>query len=63
MFEITVKRRVQTYPYESLEVGLTEQFDDDKDRDKAFQETARTVEEWVESELLIMGLKPREHPA
>ena len=38
-----------------------EEFDDSIDRDKAFQQSAKKVAEWIESELLIMGLNPK-HP-
>ena len=61
VYEITVRRKVQTFQYESLEVGLVEEFDDSIDRDKAFQQSAKKVAEWIESELLIMGLNPK-HP-
>ena len=54
-----MRRKVQTFQYESLEVGLMEEFDDSIDRDKAFQQTAKKVAEWIESELLIMGLNPK----
>lgn len=59
MFEITVRRKVQTFQYESLEVGLTQEFDDSIDEDKAFQLTAKKVEEWIDMELLEMGLSPK----
>jgi len=58
--EITVKRRVQTLPYESVEVGYTRQIREGEDPDTAFNRTARKVDEWIDAELISMGLAPRE---
>jgi hypothetical protein len=63
-FEITVSRKVQTFPYESLGVTLTQQFDDSETPlEAAFIDVRDRLDQWVKEESERCGARspePRE---
>lgn len=57
-FEIRFSKKVQTERFENLEVALSAEFDDkDITHDCAFNLVREKVNQWVEQELIMMGLK------
>ncbi|GAG90278.1 unnamed protein product [marine sediment metagenome] len=57
-FEISYSRKVQTLQYENITVTLTKEFDDkDIKYDAAFSQVREKVNEWIENELIMLGLK------
>lgn len=57
-FEVSYSRKVQTIQFENLSVGLQGEFDDeDITYDAAFSLIREKVNQWVEQELIMLGLK------
>jgi len=57
-FSILYSRKVQTHPYENVTITLTIEFDDkDTTHDGAFSLVREKVNQWVEQELIMLGLK------
>lgn len=57
-FEVRYSRKVQTVRFENIEVVLTAEFDDeDTTYDAAFSLVREKVNQWVEQELIMLGLK------
>jgi len=63
-YEVYVERKVSTYPYENVTIGLSQQFDDEETpRDVGFNEVRDKLDEWVTEEARRVGPKdpePRE---
>ena len=57
-FEVRYSRKVQTLPYENITITLTAEFDDeDMTHDGAFSLVREKVNQWVEQDLVMLGLK------
>ena len=57
-FEVSYSRKVQTIQFENLSVFLTVEFDDeDITYDAAFSLVRDKVNQWVEQDLIMLGLK------
>ena len=57
-FSIAYARKVQTIQYENITIGLTAEFDDkDTTHDGAFSLVREKVNQWIEQDLIMMGLK------
>lgn len=57
-FEVSYSRKVQTVRFENIEVALTAEFDDnDMTHDCAFSLVRDKVNQWIEQDLIMMGLK------
>jgi len=63
-YEIYIERKVSTFPYENVTVGLTKQFEDSETPLEAgFMEVRDKLEEWITEEARRCGAKnpePRE---
>jgi len=60
-YEVYVERKVSTFPYENLTIGLTQQFDDaEVPRDAGFEEVREKLDEWVTVEAKRIGPKSPE---
>lgn len=47
-FTITYGRKVRGRPYETMEISLTKDFDENTPVDVAFENVRRTVEKWIQ---------------
>lgn len=57
-FEVRYTKKVQTIRFENIEVAFTAEFDDeDTTYDAAFSLVREKVNQWVEQELIMLGLK------
>lgn len=57
-FEVKVTRKVQTQPYESLEVGLNEQYiKGEISAEQAFKDLSAKVDRLLVKELEILGIE------
>ncbi len=57
-FEVSYTRKVQTIQYENISITLTAEFDDNEiTYDIAFTRIRDKVNQWVEQDLIMMGLK------
>ncbi len=57
-FEVRYSRKVQTIRYENIEISLTAEFDDEEiTYDDAFSKVREKVAQWVEQDLVMLGVK------
>ncbi|GAI49844.1 unnamed protein product [marine sediment metagenome] len=57
-FEVSYSRKKQTLQYENITITLTAEFDDkDVTYDGAFSLVREKVNQWIEQELIMLGLK------
>jgi len=57
-FEVRYSRKVQTVRYENIEIALTAEFDDeDTTHDAAFSMVREKVTQWIEQDLVMLGVK------
>jgi len=57
-FEVRYSRKVQTIRFENIEIALTAEFDDEETtHDVAFSLVREKVNQWIEQDLIILGLK------
>lgn len=57
-YSISYSRTVETVPYENIKVNLTQEFDDEEIKpDLAYSLVKDKVGKWIETELIMMGLK------
>ena len=57
-FEVRYSRKVQTVRYENIEIALTAEFDDeDTTHDAAFNIVREKVNQWIEQDLIMLGVK------
>ena len=60
-FEIYIERKVSTFPYENVTVGLSQEFEDSvTPREAAFIEVRDTLEGWITEEAKRCGAKSPE---
>lgn len=59
-YSISVSKKVQTYPYENIEVSYSAEYDsEDVPPDVAYHEVSSQVNEWINMGLKQLGLKER----
>lgn len=57
-FEVRYSRKVQTIRYENIEISLIAEFDDEEiTYDDAFRKVREKVAQWVEQDLVMLGVK------
>ena len=60
-YEVYIERKVITFPYENLTIGLTQQFDDgETPLEAGFLLVRDKLEDWVTSEMKRVGPKKLE---
>ena len=59
-YGVSVSKKVQTLPYENVEVGYWVEYDsNDVPPDVAEAEVSKQVDEWINIELRMLGLRER----
>ena len=58
-FTVCFERKVSTARYENITVSLNQEFDDDEIKpDQAFHRVREKVNNWIDTELVMLGLEP-----
>ncbi len=58
-FTVCFEMKVRTAPYENITVSLNKEFDDEKIKpDQAFTRVRDKVMDWIDTELVMLGLEP-----
>lgn len=63
-FTVCFERKIRTAPYESMGISLNQEFDDEDIKpDQAFNRVREKVKDWVDTEMVMLGLDPNTREA